>query len=400
MNLKKYIALLSLILTGLFLTGSVYGDSYYSSIGMGMPHYFVSPKAVGMGGAGLGVMDRFALNSMNPAAVFVQGKTTVSLDSYMEMVESKYNDQNSVTRNGNPSGFHFYVPLHSRVTFLAGLKALTRAKYNLEIDGQTDYVEYTRFVRGSGGVSAGVLGLQYLITKNLVLGANAKFDFGSFNEEWKTEFSEDAYTDAADELTSHLWGAGFELGMYLLPADWFSLGIIYHSKSKLNVEDNITLGSALVTDIVESSVNYPQALGIGTSVSMSKVQLAFDVYTQFWDQFELDGIVTKEFNNYTRIGGGMEYRDSHSYLDAYHRRIAYRLGGYFSQLPYTDVDGSTVNELFATAGLGFPFFGGTGQLDFALEYGKRSGNNVGYSENVLRFSASFSGSELWFQRRR
>ena len=396
----SYKKILFLITVLAIVAGTAFADSFYSSMGLGLPNYYVSPRAVAMGGAGIAVNQDLSVNIMNPAAVNILNKTTVSVESYMEQVDSKYKGQGVFTRNGNPSGFHFFVPIRDRFVFIAGLQAVTRSRYDLSIQGSTPYVDYERIVSGSGGLSAGTLGLKYQISPILAVGVKANFNFGTFSEKWTTRFEETSYADATDEVSSHMWGTSVDFGLWLLPFDSFSMGIVYQSAGKLNIEENVLLGSGMQTPTLESDVTMPQALGIGGHYALSKVRIAADFYTRFWDQYKRNGVRVSDYSNYVRYGAGVEYLDSNKPNDRYLRRIAYRLGAYYAQLPFSSDLNDSVHEQFITTGFSLPFHGNAGRLDLALEIGTRSGGSFGYDENVIRVGASLCGSELWFLRHR
>ena len=114
------------LLTALF--APVHADSYYSSIGLGLPKYMVSTKASGMGGAGIGVMDRIALNSLNPATLNIQGMTTLGVNFEYEISDNQSNVGSAVTRYGNAMGMQFIVPLQKKVTLYIMLRPLTNSR--------------------------------------------------------------------------------------------------------------------------------------------------------------------------------------------------------------------------------------------------------------------------------
>ncbi len=376
----------------------VQADSFYSSMGLGIPNYFVSQKASGMGGAGIGVVDQFALNAINPAAINIYGLTTISVNSYFNMSASKINNQSVVTRNGYPSGFHFIVPLKKNILLLSSIKSLTASKYTLSINQSNENVNYTRVVRGNGGLSTGSLGLQYQISDKLYIGALSNFIFGTFNEEWKTQFDDETYLDTSDNFVSHLWGTGFDIGVYATPLPNLGLGVVYKSKSLLHLENNLTLGSSKKTSPIVSELDYPSSLGFGMSYKVSNILLAVDYYMQFWGKYGDNNVI--QYPNFNRLGAGLEYLDTNDALANYHRRVAYRVGVYFAQLPFKDLAGNPVNEKFISFGLGLPFHKYFGRVDFAVEAGLRgNASENSYEDTVIRFSGSITGSELWFQRR-
>ncbi|HPG39490.1 MAG TPA: hypothetical protein PLP19_00495 [bacterium] len=398
MKFNKNIRIIILTVCMIFsLLPNAFGDSYYSAMGLGLPNYFVSPKAVGMGGAGLGVIERFAVNSMNIAAIDVNGLTTVSVNACYDMTGSKENENSVTTRNGNPSGFYFVVPVQKRVLLLVSVKSLTTSKYTLSSNNSTYYVNYTRLVRGNGGLSAGTLGLQYKINDRIRVGATANFNFGTFNEEWKTEFDDGSYVEAADEIVSHLWGVSYDCGAWIKATPQLTLGMVFKSKSRLNLDNKTTLGSSKQYDQFTTKLDYPLSYGLGAAGKFSKVLVALDYYNQLWQDYH--EIRDYEFKNYWRVSTGLEYQDTDAPLANYHRRISYRFGYYYAVLPYHDFSGHTVAEQFVSAGLGFPFHRNYGRVDLTIEAGKRAGADTkNYNETVFRFTGSITGSELWFQR--
>ncbi len=384
----------------LFLTSACFADSYYSVLGVGMPRYFVSPKAVGMGGAGIGVVDRFTLNAMNPAALNIGNITTVAVDFQYENVENKYDGKKITTRNGNASGFRFIVPLKSYLKMIMSLRPLSASRYIFQKNFSNDYVTYDRFVRGSGGLNAAGLGLQYIVLPGLAVGGVINFNFGSFNEEWKTEFSEAGYQNSNDKINSHLWGGGFQLGALFNPVKNFGIGVAYQSSSHLRANTQTEFGTEGTIESQTIHLSYPSALGAGVSFGFSKLIFAADFYTQFWNKYKVAGKNINNFSVFERYGGGIEYRNSRDPLAAYMKKISYRLGGYFAQLPFKNIAGKSINEKFMSFGVGLPFQGNQGRVDAAVEIGNRGSSSPLNSQDfVIRITGSVTGGELWFQRR-
>ncbi|NIA31856.1 MAG: hypothetical protein GWP06_18345 [Actinobacteria bacterium] len=384
----------------LFVASGCFADSYYSALGLGMPRYFVSPKAVGMGGAGIGVVDRFTLNAMNPAALNIGNITTVAVDFHYENVENKYDGNKITTRNGNASGFRFVVPLKSYLKMIMSLRPLSASRYIFQKDFSNDYVTYNRLVRGSGGLNAAGLGLQYIIMPGLAVGGVVNFNFGSYNEEWKTKFSEPGYQDSNDKINSHLWGGGLQLGVLFNPIKNLGFGVIYQSSSNLRTNTQTEFGTEGMIESETIHLSYPSSLGAGVSFRLSKLVLAADFFTQFWNKYTVAGKDISNFAAFKRYGGGMEYKNSSDPLAAYGKKISYRLGGYFAQLPFRDVAGNAIKEQFISFGFGLPFQGNQGRVDAAMEIGKRGFSAQMNSQDfIIRITGSVTGGELWFQRR-
>ena len=390
-----------ILLTLVLMASTTLADSFYSSMGLGLPHYFVSPKAQGMGGAGLALIDRFALNALNPGALNIGNVTSVSVDMRYELIENRLGDERVNTMQGNAAGFRFVVPLKAYLKLITQLRPLTGSRYIFIEEQQVDQlIAFNRSVRGSGGMSAAGLGLQFVATPWLAFGAIANFNFGSFNEEWKTEFSEPGFETASDKINSHLWGGEYQFGLLIKPLKPLALGLVYFTGSELKVDSQIEFGTQVKTREKRAKVIYPNAVGVGLSLDISKLTLAADLFTQFWSHYEIDGRPVKGANDYVRIGAGLEYLDSMDPLVSYTRRVSYRLGGYIAQLPFSEVSGQKVEEKFLSLGLGLPFYGNRGRIDLAIEIGRRSSQAAGlYEDTVFRLTGSVTGTELWFQRR-
>jgi len=384
------------------LTAPARADSYYSSIGLGLPKYLVSTKASGMGGAGIGVMDRITLNSLNPATLNVQGMTTLGVNCEYEISDNQSNVGSAVTRYGNAMGVQFVVPVQKKVTLFLMLRPLTNSRYTLAYTSTDTTLEYTRTIKGDGGINAGVIGLQYNLKDRLFIAALANFNFGAFNEQWEYAFVDDAYRDATDAFNSHLWGFGYDLSLFYKLNSTFSIGGLYRSASRLNMATSIDLSSTTATesDSDRIKIDYPAAFGAGIAVNLKKWLFAADYYQQQWQEYAHDGKRVEGLESFQRFSLGAEYTDSRSRLEGYRRRISWRLGGYYSRLPFTNADGENVHETFLSFGCGLPFSVTAGQVDIAFEVGRRGDvSRFMYEDTIFRLSGSLTGGERWFQRR-
>jgi hypothetical protein len=394
--MKKMILLL-IVFAGMNV---VLADSFYSSIGLGLPHHNASTRSIGMGSASLAVVDRLALNSLNPAAINIKGATTVCVDFQLESADIKNEETKINTRDGNAAGFRFALPLKKTITLITGLKPHLSSKYTLSIEQTFDDIDYTRKVEGNGGLNSAVLGLSYNVTENLVIASLAHFYFGSYNEEWFRDFESSFYRDGEVTLTSHVRGMGAEFGLFANPVKNLGLGMVYKTQSDLSIETTLDLGQFYSSTEQDMIATLPRTLGLGASYQVQKVLFAADFYSQFWSQYKLEGKGTDELTDYWRIGGGVEYLDTDNPFADYFRRNSFRLGLYFAQLPFKNPAGSSINEKFVSIGMGLPFHRNAGRIDFALEFGIRGdASNDLYQENIVRFNCSIMGSELWFQRR-
>ncbi len=395
--MKRIIALVIVIIS---TTGtSIQADSYFSSLGLGIPNYFVSAPAVGMGGAGIGRYRPATVNMMNPAAIDLNMLTTITLNYRYEMIENIMQDESVITRQGNPTGFVFAVPFMDNLTSMFSLKSLVSSQYFIEFRTEEFDIGYQRSVDGSGGLSAGNIGLQWKPAKWISVAGLADFIFGTYSEVWETTFDEDTFVNTTDDISSHAYGARFELGVLFFPYEYLQAGLVYKSSSSLSVDNKIVQGNGVPIQKKDVTINYPQSLGIGLAVPLEHFSVALDYYTQLWSEYSIQGTNNKPLDDYHRIGGGLEYLLTREHLESYYKRISYRVGAYYAELPFSINRGQPVKETFVTFGLGFPFHGNLGRIDISLEIGQRSDDVTdGYRENIIRVSGSVTSSERWFRR--
>ena len=393
MKMMKY----SIII--LFCLSALYADSYYSSFGLGIPQYPVSVASAGRGGAGIAVREPHTLNMMNPSTLQLEGMTTIALKVDYQVVNNQFAEKSAYTRNGNAAGFAFAIPVYSFFSAYAGLKPLASSRYMVSYQIDNELASYERQVSGRGGLTAANAGFQLQALKWLSLSAVANFNFGTYSEIWETQFEEDLYLNSSDDISSHIYGIGYSIGLYVKPIKQFSLGLIYNSATSLSIENQIIPGTGVALAMSEQNCRYPQSFGAGFSIPLDKFVFAADMYFEQWSEFEIDGMKNRKMTDFWRTSAGFEYVSTLDQTKSYYKRIFYRLGGHIAQLPYLDPDDKAVSELFISAGLGFPFHENMGRLDVALQYGKRYESlSDGYEETIYRLVGSITSSERWFQR--
>jgi len=392
--------ILVLILFIIAVTGTnIQADSYFSSLGLGNPNYFVSAPAVGMGGAGIGFNRPMTINMMNPAAIDLNMLTTISMNYRYEMIENIMQNQSVNTRQGNATGFLFAIPFLDNLSTMFGLKSLVSSQYFIEFQAEEFGIGYERSVDGSGGLSAGNIGLQWQPVDWVSVAGLADFIFGTYSEVWNTAFDEDTYINTTDDISSHVYGARFELGLLFSPHKYLQAGLVYKSNSSLSVDNNIVQGNGVPIQKDDVTINYPQTVGVGLAAPVGNFSVAVDYHAQLWSNYTIKNTDNELLHDYQRIGGGVEYLQTRDHLESYYERISYRIGAYYAELPFTINQDQTIKETFVTFGLGFPFHGNLGRIDLSLELGQRSDDVTdGYRENIIRISGSVTSSERWFRR--
>lgn len=386
------------LITILFMASICQADSFYSSIGLGMPRYFVSGKAAGMGGAGIAVFDEMAINRANPAALKNYGLTRVSMEFDLESVDAKHELGKVNSKFGNANGFHFLVPLHRKLSFGIGISLIADSRYSALITGGDDDYFYNRKVDASGGLGRGTVSFSYNPIELLHIGFSAQFNFGKFKEDWETDFVSSQYIDAVDEFSTHMRGVNMRFGMIITPIKDLHLGLVYANKATLNSQTTLRQGSGVEKEWLEQTVILPSVLSAGASYFLNeKFLFAVDYVSQKWSEYESGS----DFGDSYRIAAGLEFTPSREITASYLNKISYRIGAYYTRLHIFGTTGEPMTENFATCGIGFPFHGNRGRIDLSLQVGQRGSLAENpYEEKIVRIVAALSGGERWFVRRK
>ena len=394
----------SLILLLCFRLASA--GSPLSARGIGVPGWFPSGKAIGMGGVGISILDSLDLNRLNPAALIPLTDTRVSTFLLYESTKT-VTDVTSLTSScSNFDGFVFALPLKRSWAIGVGLTPLTDVDFYFSSKQILAEQKYEKSIRGGGGLNAGSL-FTAIALGRVHLGVDAQFIFGKTEETWRVNYSNDLFDDSIHYKSTSIWGWNFKLGM-ILRLSRINLGAIfspgcglrYKTEQAYQVYHKLPkkeYRSVHKSEINRGSMDFPLSWGLGISWDLKgKYLLGLDFYDQDWRRFKIDGITPSEMNDSYRVSIGAEITPSRGEVTPYFKRISYRCGYSYSLLYYKDLDGKGLHQYLFTFGLGLPFNRNRGKVDLALEFGKRESLGDGLKENILRIAISLAGGERWF----
>src|SRR3989337_2043493 len=185
--IMKYIlvGLFTIIYSSSVLAQNIF-NSPYSIYGLGIVNKRMSTMNRGMGGTGIAVRDEFNLNYVNPASY---GSIVSPINSIYEMgfyVESnryKTNELTELKTNGSLSNLNYWFKLKPGWSSTVGLSPFSSVSYNINIPrnlGGIENVNYT--YDGSGTISQLYWGNSIDVIKNLSIGVNLSYLFGSLSK--------------------------------------------------------------------------------------------------------------------------------------------------------------------------------------------------------------------------
>ncbi|MBU1261995.1 outer membrane protein transport protein [bacterium] len=414
--MKKGLVLLMVLgLPGLVLGGG------YEFGGLGA-------RAIGMGGAFVGLADDWTAIYWNPAGLAnLSGR---GIGSYLEYAKLDGKDGDSVANFLNPysteptrftkkeietsailpslgwwqkrNGFTLagglYTPNGNAIDWKDGMKdAIMSADIN---------ASYHTLLF----ISAGNISCAKEVTDNLSIGAGLNLLYSKFEVEAKKSYSTATASFYNYDFVNKVSGDGTGLegvaGFLLRPSDKLSIGGVARSGSllKLEGEGEGSLQGTITGTLIEKSnytqnFSYPATLGLGTAYRLTpKMTITCDLARTYWSSmkedidFDLDtgssGSHTTKFlqdkdkslnwSNTDRFRMGFEYKPDEVW--------SLRAGFFFSPSP-VPADGVDITKLidvdcrFLTAGVGYKRL--DWQVDFAYvnSSGKETLSGVEYKKN-------------------
>lgn len=394
------------------LAGS--GGSIYSFLGIGDLRLAPNVRAAGMGYTGYAISTPHYINTLSPASWTRIERARIEASMLYEGYQSTNGSISRYLARGDFNGAMLALPLSpSRgIVVAAGFTPFSNVNYNTytagTFTGTADTMAYSINHTGTGGISKGQIGISYAPTRSIALGVGLNYLFGTVEKTSTVTPRSTAFAGGTQNEETTMNGTTFTISAmldslenvssFLAP---FSFGFSLTTRAHLTSTHRYTYLFTTLRDTTAETEEYltiPATLGIGISYRPSaRWLIAADVTTQAWRSAEYRGKSIEGIRNSTLVGIGFERLPAREAGQPLFDRIAYRFGALYHATYYAP-NGDPVNAWAVTAGLGIPVSADT-RLNLAVEYGSRGSTNKGMiKDNILRFSASITISELWFAR--
>jgi len=409
----------------LFLNLSSYSQirlaSPYSRFGIGDLSDNNNAWNLSMGGAGIAFRSPYHINYGNPASY-------TAFDSLSFIFEGGFNlDMIKLTstlqtenRNFASVGYMvFGMPVTKWWRTSLGLVPYSKIGYNIASPGSSENIRISRIYSGTGGINRFYWGNAFKILKNLSIGVNASYLFGSMN---RTSYV--IYPDS-------LFFANYKFENHITMNDlYFNFGVQYTAKFKNDFK--MTIGgvfanqskmaaktdmlantffygsdfSEMVKDTIAYAENYggniviPLMFGLGLNFEKTdNWTVGADFKWQNWEKFRAFNLTDSLVNSYSVNVGAEFVPDINSYSN-YLKRVRYRLGFLYNS-NYLELFGKRLDEYAFTLGFGTPVRGMKTALNVSLQIGTRGTTEANLiRETYFRFTIGFSINERWFVKRK
>ena len=403
-------------------------SSPYSYFGIGDEFSARTVEQNAMGGIGVAFSHYKYLNFTNPAAYSDLRFTTYSLGALNNDLKLKTGRTSQSSTSTNLSYVALAFPIGSKAGFSLGLQPLSSVGYsltNFERDDNSNVLEAT-FFEGNGGVNRlfGAFGIK--VIKNLSLGIEADFSFGSVENRITSQRANVALLTRYEENTT-IRGGSVKLGAQYqkeLKNDLFiNAGTTFKFSNDLNVTGTDRLYTLAVSQFgeeerdigsstpINGTFNLPlkSTFGIGVG-KLDKWYVGAEYETQ--DAFSTTGLLATTTGSYryddsNRISIGGYYLPKINSISSYWDRITYRAGvriektGLLADGSGANTNFTEINDFGISFGLGLPLKR-LSTVNLGFEFGKRgtTENNL-IEENYFNLRLSLSLTDVnWFVKRK
>lgn len=418
----KIIGKRNLLLVLLFATLSpVWGqftyNSPYSRFGIGDLYQGSNALNGSMGGLKYGINSGYLVNPSNPASYTSFKKNYFTFDVGLSGSSARLTSGDKVRDEGqfNLSNISFGIPLGEKWGAAVGLVPFSSVGYKItDADYNDDFGGYSSIYEGEGGLNKVFGGVARKITKNLSVGVNANFYFGSLNYLQTVTFDSINFLNLRSEKSRIIHDFSFDAGLlYEQPLNetrglYLTGGISAGFPAALGGREDILTetfkysgsGVVVIRDTVtyvkgeKGDISMPLHLAGGLSLRRNDRWLVgVDFSWQDWSGFEAFG-VKDSLSPSMQMALGGEYKLN---------KILLRAGVRYHQ-SYLQIRDNQLSETAVSFGIGWPVYNknySVSMISAGVEAGSRGTTDDGLiHENFGRVWLSFTmNQERWFKRR-
>ncbi len=394
-------------------------NSPFSRYGIGLLNDGGFANSRAMGGVGYALRDGRQINPLNPASYSKVDSLTFLFDIGMSMQMSNFSENGSNIWANNAS--FDYVAMQFRLMpglgITAGLKPYSFVGYNLGYEeditdpetGNTVASKHNYY--GKDGFSEVFLGLGYNPIKNLSVGFNLSYMYGSISK--ASTVTSDAFSDATQLGVMDIYdykldlGAQYSLLLNKKKQRALTLGAVYSLGHTMNTS-SVKTKNLSATD-VDANLKMPHSIGLGAAYTDEYWTVEGDYNLQLWDQTFTDPIsagtpyANQPLCNRSRYSAGAEWVPNR-FSNDYTKRIKYRFGAYYTTPYYKMVNtagnwvsGPTEFGVSAGFGLPVPILLNRSIVNISLQYSRTSAKDM-LTDNTFRLSIGLTFNETWFKK--
>ncbi len=405
--------------------GQIPVNSPYTRFGLGdiVQNGFELSRA--LGGAAAGIRSNNQINFVNPASYSAQDTLSLIFDFGLVGSIRKLNTEFSETSYKELNIGHIAIsfPVTRWWGAAIGITPYSKVGYNIVFNGTFTGSSdaYEVYHKGRGGLNQFFIGSGFRIGRNISVGANLSYLFGSVVRSRTVSIIDNssgsfeagtAQTVFRNEmvLKNVLFTFGIQGFTNIGENHKITAGLILDNKTNLNGTLNeqlfadYVIPSDTVRNFVDGSIEIPARIGFGASYSYkNKLLVAADFYSQDWSKSEF-------FNRKDSVTSSSSFRFGLQYTPValteikrapYWQRINLRAGAYYNN-SYLKINGVQLIDYGMTFGIGIPWKNEKNLLtnssfNLTYQFGRRGSFKNGLVKETYHiFSLGFTLYDFWF----
>ncbi len=418
------ITVLFFLVSGLTASGQNSSVSPYSRYGLGDLQFGGFAGEIAMGGISAGIRHPYQLNYSNPASYAALHMTTfeTAVKAQLVKMSTQTGQGNSNTTALSYLALGFPV-IKGKWGASFGLIPFSDIGYTIRESQTVSQVGQVNYLfEGTGGINRFYLGTGFTPLKNLSIGINASYLFGTLARTRKIEFPDQPnFFNTQSSVNTNLHDFYFNYGLqYILTLkkeQQLTFGLSGALASNIRTtNDLLTINYVIVSsniihkDTIEEQSDYkgkttlPVSWSGGVVYRKGEKWLAgIDYSFQNWSKFESFGSNDSLQDSY-RLSAGAQFVPDASSL-RFFRRVQYKAGFRFSQT-YLKLNNTPLKDYALNVGFGMPLKIKNMPrilplITFVVEAGQRGTTSRQLlQEQYLRFHLGISISEEWFLKRK
>lgn len=418
----RFLSLPILLLLVTFTHAQIRISSPYSRFGLGDITGNNNAWNASMGEIGYGVRSPYHVNFNNPASYTAFDSVSFVFEGgFVSDFVTLKSDVQSDSRNYTSLGYLLFgMPITRWWKTSIGLVPFSDVGYNVSsLETAEGIGHIDRLYSGSGGINRFFWGNGFKIFKNLSIGINASYLFGTLNREAVAIFPDSVYfidfkVDNNTTVNDLYFDYGVQYSKSFKNNLQLTVGAVFAANTKISAKtdqlsqtfflgaDGVEHPRDTITNLtgVHGNILIPFMTGFGFSVEKTDKWMAgADFRWQNWKNFKAFDLGDSLVNSF-QIGVGVEFLPDLNNYYTYLKRIRYRIGLFYTN-SYLELRDKNLDEYAVSVGFGLPLRGIKTVLNLGLQVGTRGTTNSSLiQESYFKFIIGFSIYERWFLKRK
>lgn len=416
MRINKLLIITILTFGSIFSASAQLTTSPYSKFGYGFLNDNASSAQRAMGGVGYAMNSGRQINAMNPASYAAIDSLTFLFDMGLNF-NTIWSSENGV-KSKDYSGGIDYITLQFPVTKYMGVSAGLVPFSSVGYSFGDEIVHGSNSREGIGGINQLYVGVGANVYKNLSVGANISYLFGTIINDayaytdhgstslfervmqirdWRVQFGAQYSIDFGRKNRGTI-GVVYSPGKSLLGKTWGT----YYDISAENAKPD-TVGETRL----KNKYSLASSLGVGLNWEWNKKLMVEVDYTyEPWKDAKSASIVNEntgdvvfenaQFDNRWKVAAGVQYTPK--VRGNYLQRITYRIGGFYNH-DYVLVNGNNLRDYGISAGFGLPAPKSKTVINLGFEWRRREAHPATLiKEDYFNITLGINFNEMWFWR--